>query len=161
MFLPEGNSNGAFQCTIGNVGPSSVPFIDPIVAIGYGYQIGLGDPNFASVILRSIGDNIYDVFFQGQSHIVHAGDQFFFPAGGLSTFGVRGIEASSYLLYPAVLALLLARKFFAHDISDILIENLRRFVMDKVDVEIPGVFRWSLHHRRIKADGQPGDFHCS
>jgi hypothetical protein len=97
VFLPEINSNGAFQFNIGNVGPDSVTFIDPLVAIGYDYAIGLGDPNFASVILPSVGDDVYDVFFQGVSHTVHAGDQFFFPAGGLSAFSVHGIEPSAGL----------------------------------------------------------------
>jgi hypothetical protein len=97
VFLPQINSNGAFQFEIENVGPNSITFIDPIVAIGYHYEIGLGDPNFASVILPSIGDDIYDVFFQGLSHTVLAGDQFFFPVGGLASFTVRGIEPSAGL----------------------------------------------------------------
>jgi hypothetical protein len=97
VFLPVINSDGVFQFDIGNVGPNSVTFIDPIVAIGYDFEIGLGDPNFASVILPSVGDDIYDVFFQGLSHTVLAGDQFFFPVGGLASFSVRGIEPSAGL----------------------------------------------------------------
>jgi hypothetical protein len=97
VFLPEVNENGVFKFTIASVGPNSVTFIDPIVAIGYDYAIGDGNPNFASVILPAFGDNIYDVFFQGVSHLVNAGDEFFFPIGGLSAFRVLGIEPGAGL----------------------------------------------------------------
>lgn len=43
--------NGVYNFNITNVGPSSVTFIDPLVAIGYKYAVGDGDPNFASVLL--------------------------------------------------------------------------------------------------------------
>jgi hypothetical protein len=42
-------SGGSFHFTIGNVGPNSVTFIDPPVAVGYDYATGPGDPNFKSV----------------------------------------------------------------------------------------------------------------
>ncbi len=97
VFLPEVNDNGAFQFTIDGVGPTRVTFIDPMVAIGYDFEIGIGDPNFASVILPEIGDDIYEVFVQGMSHIVNASEQFFFQVGGVPFFRVLGIEPNAGL----------------------------------------------------------------
>jgi hypothetical protein len=76
---------------------NSVIFIDPPVAIGYIYDIGAGDPNFASVILPNVGDGIFDLSFLSQEFTVDAGQQFFFPAGGVSEFTVTGIEVSAGL----------------------------------------------------------------
>ena len=51
---------------VGAVGPNSMTFIDPAVAIGYDYAIGAGDPDFASVLLPSVGDNHYTLhYFSG------------------------------------------------------------------------------------------------
>lgn len=97
VFLPQVNENGVFQFEVGSVGPSSVTFIDPFVAIGYDYAIGAGDPNFASVIFPSIGDDLFELLFDGLTELVQAGNQFFFPLGGVSAFGVRGIETSAGL----------------------------------------------------------------
>jgi len=45
-----------------------IVFIDPLVAIGYDYQIGAGDPNFASVLLPTgIGDNLFDLWLWDQA----------------------------------------------------------------------------------------------
>jgi hypothetical protein len=76
-------------------------FIDPLVAIGYEYAIGPGDPNFASVRLPSVGDNLYTVsFLDGQSiaqRPLAANSQLFFPEGGVEAFSVTGIETSAGL----------------------------------------------------------------
>lgn len=93
--------NAPYQFSITNVGPSSVTFIDPLLAIGYDYAIGVGDPNFASVILPDIGDGVFDLsFFVGsilQTTTLDDGLQFFFPTGGVDAFSVRGIEISAGL----------------------------------------------------------------
>ena len=81
VFLPQVNDNGAFQFEIGSVGPNSVTFIDPLVAIGYDYAIGSGDPNFKSVLLPFIGDDLYELLFGSTSLSLHAGDEFFLPSG--------------------------------------------------------------------------------
>jgi hypothetical protein len=109
VFLPEvgpdptpGDQFGApYQFSITEVGPSSVTFIDPFVAIGYDYAIGAGDPNFASVVLPNVGDGQFTLLYEGPSGPVEetilAGEQFFFQAGGVSAFEVRGIEESAGL----------------------------------------------------------------
>ena len=76
-------------------------FIDPLVATGYKYATGAGNPNFASVTLPSVGDNIFTVaYLLGGNPILQqllADTQFFFPSGGVSAFDVTGIEASAML----------------------------------------------------------------
>jgi hypothetical protein len=94
---PNDNFGAPYMFSIEEVGPNSVTFIDPLVAIGYDYAIGIGDPNFGSVLLPDIGDGVYDVVFDGLLNTVLAGQQFFFPQGGVSAFGVRGIETSAGL----------------------------------------------------------------
>lgn len=76
-------------------------FIDPFVAVGYKYATGAGNPNFASVMLPAVGDNIFTLsYLLGQNLILQqilANAQFFFPQGGVSAFDVTGIEASAML----------------------------------------------------------------
>jgi len=76
-------------------------FIDPLVATGYKYATGSGNPNFASVTLPAVGDGIFTLaFLQGQNQVLQqllANTQFFFPAGGVSAFDVTGIETSAML----------------------------------------------------------------
>ena len=94
---PNDNLGAVYQFSIQNVGPNSVTFIDPFVAIGYDYAIGAGDPNFASVILPSVGDDIFDLVVGGIHNAVLAGQQFFFGQGGVSAFSVRDIEVGAAL----------------------------------------------------------------
>ena len=96
--------NGVYNFSITNVGPNSVTFIDPFVAVGYDYAIGAGDPNFASVLLPTgIGDNLFDLFLWDGSQFVDTGNdlqggsQFFFGSGGVGRFSIRGIETSAGL----------------------------------------------------------------
>lgn len=103
VFLPT-VVNGVYNFAITNVGPNSVTFIDPFVAIGYDYSIGLGNPNFASVLLPTgIGDNLFDLFTWNGSEFVDSGidlfggAQFFFGAAGVDRFSIRGIETSAGL----------------------------------------------------------------
>jgi hypothetical protein len=76
-------------------------FIDPLVATGYKYAIGPGNPNFASVKLPAVGDNLFLLaFLNGQTSVsqqISANTQFFFPAGGVSAFDVTDIETSAGL----------------------------------------------------------------
>ena len=93
--------NGVYNFNVANVGPSSIAFIDPFVAIGYDYAVGQGDPLFASVLLPDVGDGLFDLEYvhQGQTvNIALAHDvQFFFPQGGVDAFRVAGIETSAGL----------------------------------------------------------------
>lgn len=88
------------------VGPSEVTFIDPVVATGFSYAIGLGDPNFKSVQVPShLGDGRYEVWtwdgsaWQRSSDDLAAGATFDFQshgfAAGVDRFQIRGIEASA------------------------------------------------------------------
>lgn len=79
-------------------------FIDPIIAIGYDYIINSG-PNFASVLLPSIGDDQYELygwnpvtsFFDVFIDVAVAGTEYFFGGAGLDRFRVLGIETSAML----------------------------------------------------------------
>lgn len=69
-FLPT-VVNGVYNFAIENVGPNSVTFIDPLVAIGYDYAIGAGNPNFASVVPPTgIGNNLFDLFLWNGTEFV-------------------------------------------------------------------------------------------
>ena len=80
------------------VAPGVTYAIDPDVAAGYIYQIGSGDPNFASVSLPDIGNsNPYSLYLWNGSSFVFdttlAADTVFdFAAGGVSKFEVLGID---------------------------------------------------------------------
>jgi hypothetical protein len=77
-------------------------FIDPLVAIGYDYQIGIGDPNFASVLLPSIGDNVYELQLWNGSAFefadtLNGGDPYTFGLSGVDRFRILGIELGAGL----------------------------------------------------------------
>ena len=91
------NLGAVYQFNIQTVGATSVTFIDPVVATGYDYAIGIGDPNFASVILPNVGDGIFDLIVGNVHNIVLAGQQFFFGQGGVGAFSVRDIEVGAAL----------------------------------------------------------------
>jgi PEP-CTERM motif len=82
------------------VAPGVTYAIDPDVAAGYIYQIGSGDPNFASVSLPDIGNpNPYSLYLWNGSSFVFdttlAADTVFdFGTVGVSKFEVLGIDPS-------------------------------------------------------------------
>jgi len=101
VYLPLVDAAGVFHFDFDVTADTRV-FIDPLVAIGYDYAIGAGDPNFTSVTLPDVGDGLYDLLlFNGSdwifSGILAAGQQYFFAAGGVSSFRIEGIEASAGL----------------------------------------------------------------
>jgi hypothetical protein len=102
-FLPvvEPGVNGAaplFHFDISRVGSQQI-FIDPLVAKGYTYKIGVGNPNFASVLLPTgIGDGLYTIVLDdGSTFGATGGTSFAFAAGGVGKFTVLGIEESAGL----------------------------------------------------------------
>jgi hypothetical protein len=101
IALPSIDSTGVYHFNVGSVGPSSVTFIDPKIAIGYDYAIGAGNPNFASVILPNVGGGHFELtFLQGGTTVsdpLNAATQFFFVSGGVSAFEVTGIDAAAKL----------------------------------------------------------------
>jgi hypothetical protein len=80
------------------VQPGVTYSIDPLVATGYIYQIGSGNPKFASVDLPNIGNPTpYDLFlWNGTSFVfdttLGAGTVFDFANSGVSEFEVLGID---------------------------------------------------------------------
>jgi hypothetical protein len=94
-------SEGVYNFSVARVGPDSVTFIDPLVAVGYDYATGLGDPNFASVILPGVGDGQFLLAFtQGgvaRTANLAAGVQYFFGGVGVNSFRVTDIETSAGL----------------------------------------------------------------
>jgi hypothetical protein len=97
--------DGVYNFNISEVGPNSITFIDPPVAIGYDYAVGPGDPNFKTVRLPKIGDGFYDLYvWNGTGYDYHAtigadiDFDFIVPSGvGVSRFRVLGIEPSAAL----------------------------------------------------------------
>ncbi len=75
-----------YQFQVPQVRGGETIFIDPFVATGYKYTKGTGNPNFASVTLPAIGDNVFTLLYlQGQNLTLQqilANTQFFFPQGG-------------------------------------------------------------------------------
>jgi hypothetical protein len=78
-------------------------YLDPVVAIGYEYATGPGDPNFASVTLPAgIGDNLYNLYvLMGNRYVFRAriqgGVPFYFARGGVKRFLVLGVEEEAAL----------------------------------------------------------------
>lgn len=74
-------------------------FIDPLVAIGYDYEVQSG-PNIRSVLLPTVpGDTDgYDIYVGGSLLAsIMAGQEYFFTGDGVSAFSVRGIDIDAML----------------------------------------------------------------
>jgi hypothetical protein len=106
VFLPtvgtQPNGLPAYTFQIKNIASNTPVFIDPAIAIGYSYKIGLGNPNFASVLLPAVqGTASYTVLLpNSQQFTVLPHQTFDFTshlAGGVSNFEVLGINPSSKL----------------------------------------------------------------
>lgn len=101
-MLPTGTTaNGTYIFNTTVVGGVPI-FIDPLVAIGYDYAIGTGDPMFASVELPiGIGDSLYTLLVGGDSFSLAGGEWFDFLTNGfvngVSDFRVTGIDPGAGL----------------------------------------------------------------
>jgi hypothetical protein len=79
--------------------PGVTYYLDPEVAIGYIFETGAGDPNFASVLLPDLGNpNPYELYLWNGSSFVFeaflaAGTLFNFENGGVDRFEVLGIAS--------------------------------------------------------------------
>ncbi len=100
--LPVGSSTDGVY-TFSTAVVADVPiFIDPLVAVGYKYQVGANDPLFKTVSLPvGVGDNHFTISIDGQQFEV-AGNQIFdFTAHGFADgvghFTVTGIEPQAML----------------------------------------------------------------
>lgn len=109
VFLPTvgpapypGSGFGAtYQFSVTGIVPGGKIFIDPYLAVGYDYAIGLGDPNFASVLLPAVQTDPFLLSYLGSGGMVSvllaANTEYFFPSGGIDKFGVRDIDLSANL----------------------------------------------------------------
>ncbi len=102
VFLPAVDEEGVFHFFVDVVEGEQV-YIDPIVAVGYDYEVGIGDPLFASFMLPEIGDDLFDLFLFDIGlndfifdQVVEAGVQFFFT-DPVSKFRILGIETDAAL----------------------------------------------------------------
>lgn len=104
VILPVTLENGAYQYNVA-VAPGQTYYIDPLVAVGYDYATGAGDPNFRSVDLPdAIGDGKYDIwgFDPLGAAVLLAHDWlgtsvYDFGAAGVGRFRVTGIETDAGL----------------------------------------------------------------
>jgi hypothetical protein len=101
VYLPSVGIDGKFKFDV-EVATGEKIALDPVVAIGYDYQIGTGDPLFQSVELPDIGDGLFDLYlFEGSDWIfktvLAAESQYFFSGAGVDRFRVLGIETSAGL----------------------------------------------------------------
>lgn len=77
-----------------------VPYlIDPIIAIGYDFAIGAGNPLFASILFPDLGNFLYEIYLWNGfdwvfDDFVAALTRFDFDGGGVDRFRVLGIDPS-------------------------------------------------------------------
>ena len=101
VYLPSAGPDGKFRFDV-EVKRGETIRIDPVVAIGYDYEIGVGDPLFRSVMLPDVGDGHFELWLDhGAGYVkatdLDAGDEYFFDGLGASRFRVLGIEPSAGL----------------------------------------------------------------
>jgi hypothetical protein len=104
-FLPTVGNDGVYRFNVRGILAGQTIFIDPAVAIGYDYATGPGNPNFASVRLPRVGDDLYDLYlWDGTTYQFHATvgadediDLAAIVPGGVDRFRILGIEASAGL----------------------------------------------------------------
>lgn len=100
--LPTGTtSSGAYTFSVDVIANTGI-FIDPEVTLGYEYETGMGDPQFATVRLPiGIGDNQYTLMVNGKTFPLAAGVLFDFRehgyTAGVSKFRVTDIESEAAL----------------------------------------------------------------
>jgi hypothetical protein len=101
--LPTGTGSDPHVYTFSTTVVADVPiFIDPLVAVGYTYAVGAGNPLFKTVSLPAgVGDNLYEIVV-GDQHFTVSGNQIFdFTThgytGGVAAFTVLGIEPEAQL----------------------------------------------------------------
>ncbi|MEM6743076.1 MAG: hypothetical protein AAF676_04985 [Pseudomonadota bacterium] len=104
VFLPivDPNAPGGPVFNFDNaVLAGQLAFYDPLVAIGYDYAIGDGDPLFESVLLPEIGDGLFELWLDDGAgfaldRILAAGERFTF-LDPVERFRILGIELSAAL----------------------------------------------------------------
>lgn len=106
VFLPMVNLAGpapVFSFQPISVQPGQQIFIDPLLAVGYDYQTGQGNPNFRTMLLPTgVGDSMYELYlWQNGQWVkvadVQGGQEYDFGDGGVDRFRILGIETSAGL----------------------------------------------------------------
>lgn len=103
VYLPEvtRNSDGNPVFNFNNlVSQGLIEYYDPLVAVGYDYQVGSGNPFFRSVLLPEVGDNAFDLYLWDGSAFQYAvellsGQEYLFEPNGVERFRIMGIEPSA------------------------------------------------------------------
>lgn len=97
LNLPTTLVGGGYQYSMPVI-PGFLYYLDPAIATGYVFDTGAGNPNFASVLLPAIQSAPYDLSFLDNgmtiTDLVDPGVVFDFPAGGVTSFQVTGIDPS-------------------------------------------------------------------
>jgi len=92
--MPSSSHNGAYGFDISGVG-ATVTYLGPLVATGYQYQTGAGNPNFASVVMPIGLDatNSYTLSLCNGTSLgtIAGGQTYTFGSAGVSCFDVGGI----------------------------------------------------------------------
>jgi PEP-CTERM motif len=101
LYLPTVNPATRTYTYNMTVAAGTKYFVDPLIAVGYAYQIGTGNPDFASVQLPSIQTDDFDLSYlengSWRTATVAPGGTFDFPDGGVTSFDVTGIDPSLML----------------------------------------------------------------
>ena len=101
VFIPTVGPDNVYRFDIA-VQSGQMIIVDPFFSVGFDYEVGPGDPFFESVLLPSIGDDIFELYlfdamlgeFVFQTNLM-AGRQYFFDPGGVDLFRILGIELSA------------------------------------------------------------------
>ena len=92
--MPSSSHSGTYGFDISGVG-ATVTYLGPLLAAGYQYQTGAGNPNFASVVMPIGLDatNSYTLSLCNGTGLgsIAGGQTFTFGSGGVSCFDVTGI----------------------------------------------------------------------
>jgi hypothetical protein len=96
--LPRVDPSGVFTFAL-DVSSGVPVLLDPSVAIGYDFQIGAGNPFFASAEFPDLGSFNYDLYlWNGSAWVFDATvaplTEFFFGGNGVDRFRVLGIDPS-------------------------------------------------------------------
>lgn len=106
LFLPEVDyATGTPRFNFDNpVLANQIQYYDPLVAVGYDYLIGEGNPNFSSFILPMIGDGLFELWTFDDvisdylfESFVAAQSLYTFGEMGVDRFRILGIEVSAAL----------------------------------------------------------------
>lgn len=137
VFLPTVDADGVFSFDF-DVFAGIPVVVDPFVAVGYDYDVGTGDPNFASVSLPEVGDNLFEIEFfdpilgELVTVMVTADEELVFPVGGVERFVVRGIETSAMLDPGDVTAFMTTLTFVSDGVFTGTMTPITEFVETKV-----------------------------